>query len=115
MFGFDNYLPSKWLDGILAIHVAEPRGESKRVVRTGQWVAKGVVSATLLVTGLVSVAAEPLPASVLQIVPSAQGYATRARDALEAPPGYFAKLTAAIARSPRLPDQSTLADPEFAF
>jgi len=117
MFGFDNYLPSKWLDGVLAIHVASPKSSAAaRPARAGHWAAKGAMTAAFWVAGAVSSAvAAPLPGATIEVVSAGPMAHQSVSQQLVAPPGYFAKLRSAISHSELLREQSIESDPEFAF
>lgn len=114
MTGFDNYIPSKWLDGVLAIHVSAPKAQAMRVFRGGKWAAKATISAAFFAGAVVSAAEAPLPAQTIEVVRGASDGA-EARDGLHAPAGYFRKLETAISQTTPLAEQSTANDPVFSF
>ena len=111
MFGFDSYLPAKWLDGALSVHVkvAEMRAEKHVARRVGKWLAGGVVVAAS-VSGVVSMAKmELVPAFSTRALTFASGFADRSSEFASA--GFMKRLQSAIELLPDLPTQSLEFDP----
>lgn len=110
MTGFDNYIPQKWLDGILTMSVgARTKVISTSTVRRGSWVMTGLLTAAVLIGGVVEAIAPFGPNSTIEQVDQViEGISS---SPLYAPMGYFEKLSAALKHSPRLAAQSITFDP----
>ena len=110
MIGFDNYIPQKWLDGVLTIAVrVRPQVVSKSPVRRGSWVKTGLLTTALLIGGIVEAIAPTGPNSTIERVD--QVIEGTSSSPLYAPDGYFEKLSAVLADSPKLAAQSITLDP----
>lgn len=115
MLGFESYTPSKWLDGIFAITPVADAPLSRSTFRGGRWIAKTALI-TVLVAGASVAAPIAIAASSQTLSPVLKARAPVVRLVSDnAPSGYFESLHAAIALSPRLPEQSTESDPPFLF
>ena len=113
MNGFDNYIPSKWLDGIMAVHVAAPVSFKPKNApfRRGRWITQGIVAAALTVGTVCSTISTIKPTAVTgRLTPIAVG-GNQYQKSEYAPPGYFEKLALAIKATARLPAQSISSDP----
>ena len=116
MIGFEQYTPSKWLEGIFAVHLKVPVSLAEKAVRrSGKWSVRGVVAAAVAVTG--AFASDQLLASPTQTVSMVQLVPSVALSLIGdvAPPGYFAALSQSVTKARLLPEQSIAADPEFSF
>lgn len=110
MIGFENFLPMKWLDGVLTVHVGKLNGGTKSSVRKGKWLAAAVVSAATVSSVAVTPVDVALPESYVSILRGAADLNARASPPF-APDGYLDKLMAAIAVHERLPVQALEFDP----
>lgn len=111
MIGFDNFLPSKWLDGVLAIHVSTPVVRKKAVVSRngGKWFAGSMAAALTFASAVTSVGLMIQPAYTTQAGSDVVNPGDLKPDL--APAGYIDKLMAAMSRTALLPVQSTEYDP----
>jgi hypothetical protein len=113
MTGFDNYIPQKWLDGILTMSVTtHSKSTTKAAVRIGSWLKTGLLTSAVLavlVGGVVEAIAPIGPNSTIEQVD--QVIEGNSSPPLYAPVGYFEKLSAALLDSPRLAAQSITSDP----
>lgn len=110
MIGFDNYIPMKWLDGILAVHVVTPvKISQKPAFRRGSWIKNGILTVAVLAGGVVAVAAPSGPNATIEVLN--QVLDRDRASAPFAPAGYFEKLTAVIKAASRLSAQSISSDP----
>lgn len=116
MLGFDSYIPSKWLDGIFAIHLTENSHKTKSTTRHGRWAAKSMLT-TVLFAGSSIAATTALAHDTSQtLLPVLKTRAAPVRHVSKnAPPGYMESLKSATSRAVRLPEQSTESDPPFQF
>ena len=111
MTGFDNYIPSKWLDGILSVRVSTPlRLTTKPAFRRGSWVKSGILTAMVLAGGVVAATSPVLSLSPTGVINKVMDD-TPTPQSPYAPTGYFNKLTAAIKAAPRFAIQSIELDP----
>ena len=112
MHGFESYIPSRWLDGVLSIHIsAPPISKGKLVVRAGRWASKRVMAAAVAAGAICAAVVAVEPASIADPRQHFHDLVDVGRQGEYAPSGYFEKLTAAIELARRLPAQAIDRDP----
>ncbi|WP_043113646.1 hypothetical protein [Pseudacidovorax intermedius] len=115
MFGFDNYDPGRWVDGIFAVPLAAARKGGEKVFRAGQWVAKVTVGGAFVVGAVANAATVLPPTDVVSVARPIVQPESHKHDDDFMPPGYLRALKAAITATELLPAQATANDPEFSF
>ena len=111
MIGFDNYMPSKWLDSIFAIHLV---GHNKKItttlVRRGRWASVGAALVVAAAAGVATTSIIPLSNIASALSGTISSDQSNPEPQL-APIGYIEKLLAAIELAPKLAAQSLEFDP----